>query len=73
MRNVILDFDFIDKSGSNSIKKNTLQKSSKKAAVKILSIFRAKVILRYLFCKEVRKFEFRKNLNNLDELGKKML
>ena len=41
--------------------------------MKILSIFRAKVILKYLFCKEVRKFEFSKNFNNLDELGKKML
>jgi hypothetical protein len=73
MRNLILNFDFIDKSGSNSITRNTLQKSSKKAAVKILSIFRAKVILKYLFCKKVRKFELGKNFNNLDELGKKML
>ena len=49
------------------------RKVPKKAAVKILSIFRAKVILKYLFCKEVRKFELGKNFNNLDELGKKML
>ena len=49
------------------------RKVKKKAAVKILSIFRAKLILKYLFWKEVRKFELGKNFNNLDELGKKML
>ena len=49
------------------------RKVPKKATVKILSIFLAKVILKYQFCKEVRKFEFSKNFNNLDELGKKML
>ena len=45
------------------------RKVQKAAAVKIISSFRAKVILKYLFCIDVNKLEYSKNLYDSDELG----